>query len=136
MDEVSRLIGSARWLGHATESSSMSPIPYRSLSHQQVSSSSQPSILPQSIGNDIEHLQRFMKEVLDTTCHKCHANITPKIEVRAIISHWLFNSLSADGDISLTTQMCGKCQAVTCLGCGPVARHPTRASLARLMITT
>jgi hypothetical protein len=121
MDHVSRFKGAAHRLGDATECNSMSPLPYRSRPDPQLPSPSHPSVLPQQISNDIEQLQLFIKEAWDTSCHRCNANITREIDVKVTISQW-FNDSHESGDTSISTRTCGKCGAVTCLGCGEAAR--------------
>lgn len=122
MDDLSRFRGYGQRLGGAAESNSMLPLPYRSRKDRKDASTSQPSILPPRISDDIEQLQKFIQQVWDTTCYKCNANITSDIDVKDTITQWFNNSTSERSESSISTRRCGNCHAVTCLGCGETAR--------------
>ena len=93
---------------------------------RQAPASSQPSVYPQQITDDIENLQQYMQTFWETPCYKCNANIANKIDVKATIYQWFGDSSTADGRASLCVRRCEKCQAFTCLGCGeaPVKSEP------------
>jgi hypothetical protein len=123
MDKTSPFTGSGHRLGYAPPSSSMAPLPYRSRPGRKGSSTSQPSALPQQIRNDINQLQQYMKEVWETACCGCKANITSEIDVKETLHRWFDKSNSESGDTSISSRKCRKCAAVTCLGCGETARE-------------
>ncbi|KAL8754575.1 MAG: hypothetical protein Q9199_004241 [Rusavskia elegans] len=64
---------------------------------------------PEEIENSIKHVQKFAKDALRTTCHKCDNPLIEKLDVDYWIRRW-----KKGGRLSGFKCQCG---ATTCLGC-------------------
>ncbi|KAL8886425.1 MAG: hypothetical protein Q9192_006487 [Flavoplaca navasiana] len=67
------------------------------------------SAYPDEIENSLIHVQKFAKDALSTTCHKCENALIEKFDVAYWLGRWKKGGFS-------TGVKCA-CGAITCLGC-------------------